>query len=607
MLMRDLKRFLLFLLLLLTMLIVACGGDGSESGSGDVLIGLTDAEGDFQRYQVSVESLTLTRADGLVVETLPVDPTPVDFNSLVEVTEFLTAATVPNGRYTSLTLSLDYTNADIVVEKDGAAVSAVAVDDSGEELTSLAMTVELANNRPLVVSPGIPALLTLDFDLLATNSVDTLSDPPLVTVEPLLIAEVNPEKPKPHRLRGPLLSVNEEQQQFTLAVRAHRQLRHDFGKIPVQSRDETVYEINGEMAKGAEGLAILAAQEAGTAVIVFGEMHPLLRQFSALEVYAGSSVPGGTLDAITGTVIAREGDLLTVKGALLDRGDHNHLLRQAVYVQLDDTTHVARQLSPGESFTIEDISVGQRLTALGEFSDLNNTLVADGARMLLTGLTGLVEANDSEFAVALHRLGRLAPAAFDFTGTGVTPEEDADPAFYQLSVEPFDLSDLSAGDPIHARGFVTPFGASPPDFTVMTLANASGLTDKLKIRWSSGTTTGVTVTGGATALSLDLIDASRHFVITAGIPLELDPEVPVEVLPHPDGGIFVICSGGLIRVYNDFATFAEALSLLLEQETPVVAVTAGGDYSASNSTFTTNRLGIAFAHHWWVSDQESLE
>ena len=58
----------------------ACGGGGDDStaasddsGSGEVVIALTDAEGDFATYTVDVVSLTLTKANGAVVETLPVN------------------------------------------------------------------------------------------------------------------------------------------------------------------------------------------------------------------------------------------------------------------------------------------------------------------------------------------------------------------------------------------------------------------------------------------------------------------------------------------------------------------------------------------------------
>jgi hypothetical protein len=86
------------------------GGGGSagpeSSESGQVVIGLTDAESDFVKYEIDVVSLTLTKQNGAVVDALPM-ATRVDFAQYAEMTEFLTAATVPVGRYVKATLELD--------------------------------------------------------------------------------------------------------------------------------------------------------------------------------------------------------------------------------------------------------------------------------------------------------------------------------------------------------------------------------------------------------------------------------------------------------------------------------------------------------------------
>src|SRR5689334_13798684 len=83
------------------------GGDSGAGSSGtgaaatgQALVSITDAAGDFISYAVDVKSLTLTKQDGAVVETLPLT-TRVNFSDYVELTEFFTAATIPSGIYTS--------------------------------------------------------------------------------------------------------------------------------------------------------------------------------------------------------------------------------------------------------------------------------------------------------------------------------------------------------------------------------------------------------------------------------------------------------------------------------------------------------------------------
>ncbi len=65
---------LFLVVLVLALALSGCGGGGGTgdvSDSGEVVIALTDAEGDFASYTVDVLSLTLTKANGAVVETLP--------------------------------------------------------------------------------------------------------------------------------------------------------------------------------------------------------------------------------------------------------------------------------------------------------------------------------------------------------------------------------------------------------------------------------------------------------------------------------------------------------------------------------------------------------
>ena len=86
----------------------ACGGGGGGGGQppvanqgcdattcGTLLVSLTDPDSDFLSCFVDVASLSLTRANGTVVRALPTRQR-VDFAELVDLTEFVTAATIPN-------------------------------------------------------------------------------------------------------------------------------------------------------------------------------------------------------------------------------------------------------------------------------------------------------------------------------------------------------------------------------------------------------------------------------------------------------------------------------------------------------------------------------
>jgi len=571
------------------------GSETAETDTGQVLVGLTDAEGDFVRYAVGVERLELTRADGTVVETLPLE-TRIDFAELTDLTEFLTAATVPQGAYVSATLTLDYSDAEILVEgPDGSPVGAVAVDETGTPLTSLELRVEISNRRRLVVAPGIPALLTLDFDLEATHEVDLSVSPARVTVEPVLVAEVNPDTPKPHRVRGPLISVDEADGSFVIAIRPHW-IRHegDLGRLTVFTGDDTSFEVDGQTASGREGLALLAAMPSGTAVAAKGSLDPATRAFRAEEVYAGSSVPGGELDVLTGLVVARSGDVLTVHGATLERQDGALYLNEEVELPLDGDVRITKQGDPGAALAPNAVSVAQRVRAFGRYEAQDGTPVfrAEHIRLLVTRVAGTVngiEPEEGELRLALQHIQGRRPERFDFSGTGRA--DDADPADYQVDTRGMDLSDVEAGDPVRVFGFASPFGEAPPDFAALTVADASEAVARLAVRWAWNATGELEV--DAEGLVLDLAGSPLlHHVYRTGIATGLDPDPSPVVEPEDaERGVFALHRRhGGTAVYSRFADFAEALAGALESGLHVRFLGAKGRFDSSSQTFTARRI-----------------
>lgn len=135
-----------------------CGGKGDNTAvnevEGELSIALTDAEGDFVSYTVDVVSLTLTKANGTVVETLPVK-TRVDFAQYTDMTEFLTITTIPPGVYVKGSLVLDYSNAEISVENaEGQPVTvngADIKDKDGQVVDSMSMSVKLEGKNHLTI------------------------------------------------------------------------------------------------------------------------------------------------------------------------------------------------------------------------------------------------------------------------------------------------------------------------------------------------------------------------------------------------------------------------------------------------------------------------
>ena len=475
------------------LLLAACGGGGGDTsaGSGEVIIGLTDAEGDFATYTVDVLSLTLTRADGTVVETLPLS-TRVDFAQYTDLTEFLTAATVPSGVYVKGSLVLDYANADIEVENAAGETVPVQrlVDGNGDTLGRIEVSVRLEDRNSLRIAPGIPAHLTLDFDLEATNAVSFDSaGAPTVTVSPVLLADVEARRNKPHRLRGPLQAVDLDAGKFRVYLRPFRhrvaEWRRHFGVLNVFTDADTVYEIDGIGYQGEAGLAVMDTLPRFSAVVVVGDVRLNPRRFLARQVYAGASVPGGDMDVVHGSVVARSGDNLTVKGATLFRRDGSILFHDRVTVRLAASTRIGRQLSPDPA-AIGDVSVGQRVTVFGVITNPSvDALELDAAngylRMELSTLRGTrlgvvgIPEQPLPLVMNVSRINGRDVALYDFSGTGIDAANDADPSAYEVDTGALDLSGIVTGAPLAVRGHVRPFGQAPADFEARTVVDRSGV------------------------------------------------------------------------------------------------------------------------------------
>ncbi|MDH5256887.1 MAG: DUF4382 domain-containing protein, partial [Gammaproteobacteria bacterium] len=164
---RQIQYWLILLTLLSSLLLLsACQKTTDSEEYGELVIELTDAEGDFSTYSVDVLSITLTKQDNSVVEVLP-ENTRVDFAQYVEMSELLSSSNVPAGVYTSATLTLDYSNAEIFAENangDNIQLTNI-VDENNLAITTLSTNVTLDDRNRLLIARGIPAHLSLDFDL----------------------------------------------------------------------------------------------------------------------------------------------------------------------------------------------------------------------------------------------------------------------------------------------------------------------------------------------------------------------------------------------------------------------------------------------------------
>ena len=606
-------------------LLAACGGGaGSESTDpiaaaecdpansaslaecGSVLIALTDADGDFLNYTVDVLSLTLETANGRIVETLP-RKTRINFTDYVDLSELVSVVNIPPATYVAGSISLDYAESEVFVEADGAAKEAVVTDIDGNTLTQTRLNIRLSDRDQLTVTKGRTALLQLDFDLDASHRVNIAPTPATAASEQFIVAEVSPVDEKDIRVRGPLANVNEAEMTYTVALRPFHDRDGDFGRMRVHVTDDTELEVNDVMYVGVEGLRALSAAGTGTPTIAQGALNITERKFTADIVLAGTSVPGIERDAVLGNVIARDGNLLTVRGATIVASDRRAHFHDDVTVELGPDTRVFKDGYRASDLGIDAISIGQRVTIRGDLvqamtdalsPQITIDATAGAVRMHVTHLLGIVNTvTPGQTDITLHGIDRRRVKIFDFTGTGASADTDADPDNYEVATGNLAPANFAAGKPIVAYGFPTAFGMAPPDFTGRTVIDYTDVRSALGVGWgSSGTTLPFTsMESDRLVLNNKNTDIDqRHFIKNGPVLIDLTAlDSDTTIVPRSaDRSLYYIKSADSLRQYSDFADFVSDLTLSFEGVTTARSMYARGKYDTDTNTFTAYKIGV---------------
>ena len=616
--------------------LAACGGSGGGmstmspsspaqstpqacSNCGMAVVSMTDAPGDFISYMVNVVSLKLTRADGTVVETVPVT-TQVDFAQLVNLSEIISADQIPAGDYVSAAMTLDFASATIVVDNGttGVTIAAGSVINGATSMplaapnsTQMTLTLDLSRNHFVVTGHAI-ANLALDFNLAASNTIaPSDTNPMTVTVNPVLTASLVPDATKQIRVRGPLVGVDAGSSTFIINVRPFFNSSGTAGQFTVNTGATTTFSINNVSSVGAAGLTQLAAAAAGTIVVAYGSWDKTSQTFTASNVLAGASVAGMTHDSVEGTVLSRTGNTLTVADGVLfpleTDGDADDMRWSRQLTATVGTGTVVTEDGQMGTFTIQNISVGQHLQLSGKFgqdSSGNPTLdaTAGSARLMETTLSGTVTALAANLVtVNLNALDGQMPARFSFAGTGTSTSADASAAAYSVGVPTaLSTSSLSVGAPVRFAGFVAPFGQAPPDFNASTLLSYAQTRALLDLKWQPAGSTAPFATLSSTELLITqamLQTTSEHLIRIAFV--GFDPSTlttGLELIPDPAGGSLWLSIAHIksqsSENFSAFADFTAALTTDLNGTNAVVQIAADGPYDSTSGTMSIDQMVV---------------
>jgi hypothetical protein len=602
----------------------------TASTCGSMVMTVTDAAGDFLSYQVNLVSLQLQKADGSTVETLPAT-TAVDFVQLINLSEILSVRQIPPGDYVAAQVTVDFTNASIMVDDGtGTGVAVKPVDSTGAALGQLQLMVQLDAKNHLQINAAKTSRIAFDFNLLASNMVDLTAK--TVTVSPVLVAGVVPVDNKQVRVRGEIASVDTANNAYTVQVDPFHDHNDDKqSAFVVHTTNTTTFEINGTPFVGAAGLAQLATLASDTLSVAFGSVDLTTQAFTATDVLAGTSVEGGGFDHILGTVIARTGNTLTVRAAHMqdhDNGDNhdgadNFMAANSTVTIAAATAVTAQgQTSATPAHTIAEISVGSLIDAFGTASkDGSGKVTFDASagrvRLDLTQVQGVLNAvGGNQITIKLNSIGRLPSSLFNFSGTAAAGGALSDPAQYVLGTGKLNLSPFTVGGSLLGIGFVAPFGGAPPDINAITLANGSqgdvddndddndnsGKGAQMDIDWGKSGTTAPFKTLDAAHLDLDVSNSS----IGSHHRIQVDPQdIDITALASDPS---IVAAGGMTEFaitgqhgratdnFSSFADFEAALAMDLNGMTTALRLTADGQYDAAGNTFTARRITILLSN-----------
>jgi hypothetical protein len=612
-----------------------CHHNNLDSGYGVAWITLSDTTpDDYTTYTVNVDSVTLTGAAYGVITAIST-PETIDFTKLDNIDELYSAASIPNDTYSSASIILDYTNANISVLVNGVPTKATVVDTTGAAVTTQTINVTLDPKNPLTIVPTLSSSsaqrLAINLDLAASNVVNMATSPPTVTIKPFMTVSAGAPDTKPIRVRGPLINSDINVGTYTVYVRPFYDEVDVLGQLTLFNDANTVYLINGIYYTGTPGITALSLLSAGTTMTAAYTTYtpsPTLNasvtagKFNSTYVVAGSTLEDFYTQGLEGDVIARSGNTLTVRGATLfiNDGQTFYINTPDSVVLLGPSTIVTADDNPSlTGLTYNSISVGQHIIARGIYSlpasgvttldaTGNSSTNTGSVRLISTQLWGpLVSSATGSLTMDLQTIDYWPVSIYNFTGNGTVA-----PASYVVNTGALALpAGTAAGSPMWIDGVTAPFGSAPPDFEAFAINPELSVPARLQVDWTSAGTIAPFATLTSTGMTIDLSNPELSAAVIrigsesiALSSLAATPQIVPQTAPPPPAGlpaVFqpVFAIGNLsaadttaITVTNNFATYVTQLPTGIVAATPAYQFVAAGVYNRGNNTFTASSIDV---------------
>ena len=600
-----------------TTLLASCSGYGNIT-YGTAVVTMSDVSGEFASYIVNIDAITLTRNDGVLVPVLS-QPEAVDLVKLHDLSELVEGPAVPIGTYTTLSLTLDYSAADITVNVNGVPTFVSPLNPSGGAMSVATLTVAFDPGNQLVINAGVCTRLAIDFNLAASNTINLATSPPTLTVQPFMTASVAPADQTVLRARGILVVSQPAGSDYVVNLRPFNDLVSALGALTVNTSSSTYFNVNGVVYTGAAGLTAMQSLQVSTPIVTYGTLGSfatITPGFNATAVYAGTVVEDPLADFLTGTVSAVNGDTLTVHGAsYVSRiGSAGYLAN--VPVTVGPSTIVTEDGVAASGLSTQSISVGQVINVSGQGgADANNNLLLDATgtaagappamvRLQPTPVWGtLNSAVAGSLSLNVLSIGDFEPSALTFTGTGTSAANDAVATSYAVNTPGIDESATAAGTLLKTYGVVTPFGSAPPDFTASSVILGTATSQTLVVEWENGGAASPFSSASSAGLVVDLgnanLSSTVRYIATGPTQTDLTTLPASPAIVFASGTTLTLAVGPVavnsvftIEVFNSASSFATALSSALNGSNLVYRLACVGQYDPASNTFTATQVVV---------------
>lgn len=627
------------LLMAAAFILAGCHNNNQDAGYG---IGWTTLSADpdprFASYLVVVDSVVLNgKADGAV--TAIATPELVDLTKLKNISELWAGASIPIDTYTGATITLDYTSAQIAVMVNGVPQKVTVQDSTGAAPTQVVVGVLLDPAEQLTLTNTLSATdahrLAFTFDMLASNTLDFTKSPVVLTINPYMTMSIAAMDKKLIRVRGPLINSSLVENTYTVTTRPFFDEVDSLGILTLFNTPSTIYSIAGSTVVGAPGLTTLSTSSAGsTMTAAYTTFQPttvpqpgvIAGIFTPQYVIAGGTLEDFFTDGLEGDVIARSGNTITLRGAVLSQTSAQtvNLIIPDSVVTLGPGTLVTSDGIAGLSLNSGSVSVGQHVIVRGLLTSVDATtgavtFDASGTSNTDTGSVRILSQNtlvsgpvvavgSGSVTLNVPTINGYPVSAFDFTGT------NSNPAAYAVNTGALTLptdpagNPLAVGDFLAVNGFSSAFGTAPPDF-IASAVNAEGTVPAvMHVIWTAGnaapfataTAAGLTVNLANAAVTSATIQVASEIIDMTTMPT-VPTVVPAVATTDPTSALTVfmpVFSVGSftagISGFNTLAPFETSVSTLIAATptTPATQFMAYGFYDSVANTFTASRINL---------------